>query len=1832
MKRRPPSQHTRKESPSLSPESWFRTVLYSIGDAVITTDRRGRIRQMNVVAEQLTGWTESAAKGQPISKVFRIINEHTRKKASNPVTRVLREGIVVGLANHTVLLARDGREIPIADSGAPILDANNNVAGVVLVFRDQSAEREAQRAVQQARELAESIVQTVREPLLVLDEQLSVVAANRSFYATFQTTPTDTIGYKLYDLGSGQWNIPRLRLLLENILPANSHFDHFEVEHDFQQIGRRTMLLNARRLQRDANHSGLILLAIEDVTERRRAEQARRESEERFAHISRLITDYAYAFRVHPDGSLSGEWLTDSFTKVFGFTLEEINARGGWQSVVHPDDLQIALDHVRKVISGEPHVAELRFQTSYGTDRWLRDIAVPVWDEQHTSVIRIYGAAEDITDRKEAEQLLREREERLRTILETEPECVKVLDSEGRLLQMNPAGLQMIEAESFEQVAGKNVLNIVAPEYRIQFAELTKRAAQGGSGTLEFEIIGLKGTRRWLETHAVPLHDEQGSILAVLGITRDITQQKRTQDLLRQSEEQFRALAESSLTGFYLFQDNVFQYVNPAFERIFGYERGEVVARKLGPFDLTHPDDHELVRENVRKREAGEIEGIRYDFRALKKDGTIIYVEVHGSRLEYRGRPAIIGTLLDITERRRAEERIRHLNRVYAVLSDINQAIVRLKDPQQLFLESCRIAVEKGEMVFAWIGTYDSSTNRIVPVAHAGMHDAYLDNLQLRLDDPATAEGPTIAAFREAHSVICNDIAADPRMAFWRDEALRRGFAASAAFPLFVHGKPVGVFNLYASNPGYFTEDELQLLEELAMDISFAIEAYRHDIERRQAEETLRERESQYRTLFQSAPIGIGVADRDGNLIMYNQAMLDQGGYTADDLATIKNVASLYYESNAREEVLTLLQRQGHVYQHPVRFKRKDGSPYETLLTLTPINFQGKPCVQALVEDVTARKQAEKALAASEAELRALFAAMHDVVMVIDRRGVYRRIAPTRPELLYRPADELLGRSLHDVFVAEQAEFFLAAINQTLTTRQSTLIEYRLPIGGRMLWFATTISPMNDEETLWVARDVTEWKQAREQMDMLADALRSVDECVSITDMNDKVMFVNEAFQRVYGYTAQELIGKHISIVRSPLTDESLYRDILPATLQGTWRGELFNRRKDGTDFPIFLSTSVVRDEHGTPIALIGVASDITERKKAEQALRESEEKFRSVAETAATAIFIYQGEFLQYVNPYATTLTGYSQDELLQMHFWDVVHPEHREMILQRGLARQRGEYVPTRYEFKIMTKSGEERWLDFTAGVIQFRGQPAVLGTAFDITDRKRAEEALRESEERYRKFFEQDLTADFIVTPEGKVLMCNPAYVKMFGFASEEEAMHTNILQLWPSPEKREEFVAMLSRERTLKYHPLELRHRTGRPVYAIANVIGIFDSDGTLQRIQAYLFDDTPRKLLEEQLRQAQKLESLGTLAGGIAHDFNNILGIIVGYASMIDPNAVDPQKLSQTLDAINKAAQRGTSLVKQLLTFARKTETVLESVVVNDSIQEVAKLIRGTFPKTIEIETALQPGIPPIVADVTQMHQVLLNLCVNARDAMPKGGVLAIRSSTLPLERIVPMFPKATASQYVHIQVADTGAGMDEATRQRIFDPFFTTKGPGKGTGLGLALVYSIIETHNGFIGVESRVGQGSTFHIYLPVDERFAFPDETRHMMTADISGGTETILLVEDEEMLRNLAAVVLSSKGYSVLSACDGEEGVARYAEHREKIDLVLCDLGLPRLEGTEVARRIRKMNPSAKVIIASGFIDPVVRSELQALGVLEFVQKPYRPDAILVTVREVLDAPIP
>jgi PAS domain S-box-containing protein len=517
----------------------------------------------------------------------------------------------------------------------------------------------------------------------------------------------------------------------------------------------------------------------------------------------------------------------------------------------------------------------------------------------------------------------------------------------------------------------------------------------------------------------------------------------------------------------------------------------------------------------------------------------------------------------------------------------------------------------------------------------------------------------------------------------------------------------------------------------------------------------------------------------------------------------------------------------------------------------------------------------------------------------------------------------------------------------------------------------------------------------------------------------------------------------------------------------------------------------------------------------------------------------------------------------------------------------------------------------------------------------EKQAADDARAKTEALYEEFFEEDLTADFITTPKGEILSCNPAFVRIFGFSDMKEALKTNAMMIYPTEAERESLLTLLRSRKKLEYHEHWVRRQDGQPLYIVENAIGQFDENGELIQIKHYVFDDTKRKTLEGEMIQGQKMESIGTLAGGIAHDFNNLLGIIIGYAGIMAKHASDKKKLDAAIDAITNAAHRGVGLVRQLLTFARKEERIVEYLNLNDSAEEVFKLLEETFPKSIEIQHDLKEEIPFIMGDKTQLHQAILNLCVNARDAMmdrpdgkPSGGTLRVTTTTADHESMIAEFPKATANTYVQISVTDTGMGMDEATRQHIFEPFFTTKEAGKGTGLGLATVYGIVQAHSGFINVSSVPGVGTTFSIYLPAALRPLEGLTAEYVDMDDAPGGTETILVVEDEALLRGLLEDSLKSNGYNVIIAESGQKAVTVYKAEYRHIALVVSDVGLPKLGGIDMLKALKKINPDVKVIFASGFLAPESRAALFTSGALGFIQKPYAIKEVLKKLRAALD----
>ena len=499
------------------------------------------------------------------------------------------------------------------------------------------------------------------------------------------------------------------------------------------------------------------------------------------------------------------------------------------------------------------------------------------------------------------------------------------------------------------------------------------------------------------------------------------------------------------------------------------------------------------------------------------------------------------------------------------------------------------------------------------------------------------------------------------------------------------------------------------------------------------------------------------------------------------------------------------------------------------------------------------------------------------------------------------------------------------------------------------------------------------------------------------------------------------------------------------------------------------------------------------------------------------------------------------------------------------------------------------------------------------------------MRESEEHYRRFVTQDFTGTLSILPNGQIVTCNPAFANIFGFDSIEEAISGNFMELLRSRKDGAELLEMVRQHGIVERHELEMRQRGGDPVYVVARLVGSF-ANGELTDLQVYLFNDTKRKRLEQQLIQAQKMEGLGTLAGGIAHDFNNILAIILGYTNRLE--TLDSKaETSRSIKIIKEAVERGAALVQQLLTSARQAEARFSALDLNALVRELEKMLQATFPKMINFELRLQPDLPLITADRSQVHQVLLNLCVNARDAMNDGGTLILETSMTPGTELTEAFTGASAQNYACIHVRDTGVGMTKQVKSHIFEPFFTTKERSKGTGLGLSVVYGVVNNHRGFVQVESEPGAGTTFTVYLPVEHSAEESGRGTVAKAAGKQNAPQTILLVEDEEMLRELGVTILESEGYRVIAAKDGMEAVELFEAHRDDIGLVVCDLGLPRMGGREAFLKMKESRPAVRAIVASGYLEPMIRSEMLKAGVLDTIQKPYDFNDLLIKIRSAI-----
>ena len=1003
---------------------------------------------------------------------------------------------------------------------------------------------------------------------------------------------------------------------------------------------------------------------------------------------------------------------------------------------------------------------------------------------------------------------------------------------------------------------------------------------------------------------------------------------------------------------------------------------------------------------------------------------------------------------------------------------------------------------------------------------------------------------------------------------------------------------------------------------------------------------------------LESAANAIVITNAEGSITWVNPAFSYLTGFSANEVIGQNPrifKSGMHHDRFYQAMWDTLIA--GNMWQGELVNRRKDGTTYVEEQTITPvINGAGRVTnFIAIKHDVSERNRAEITLRDSEEKFRQLAESVSDVFYIT---------SPDMSEMLYvSPAyGQIWGRSTEslyanpgewsDAILPEERDGVIATFLQ-LASKNSVTSEFRIKRpDGQLRWIQSSGFAVRDSSGEMIritgtARDITERKEAEkaiaESEEKYRDLVENAIDIIYTHDLKGNYTSVNQAVETITGYTCEEALRTNMADILAPEYVETA-KKMIAEKLAGkaVTAYELEILAKNGNRVTVDVNTRIIYD-NGVPVGVQGIARDVTDRKRAERDLQFRNLILLTQQEATIDGILVVgeDGKIVSHNRRFVEMFAIPS--ELLKTGSDAPVLDFVTDIMADPKAFKERVQYL---YEHTMET--GRDEILLKNGSILDRYSAPMIgpdgrsYGRVWyfrDITEQKAANNALRESNEKFRQLADNINDVFWIRSPDLKeIYYVSPAFEAIWG--RPIETAYTNPGQwadfIFPEDSGRvkKAYAQLMSDADSID---LEYRivREDGSVRWVRARGFQVRDDDGLLIRLAGIVSDITAQKELEEQFRQAQKMEAIGVLAGGVAHDFNNLLTAINGYSDLTLRRMDESNPFRRNIEEIKHAGERAASLTEQLLAFSRKK--VLQPTVhnLNPLIETLEKMLHRLIRENIELRTILDPDLGNIRADYGQMEQVIVNLVVNARDAMPDGGRLTIDTQSIYLDKdYVSQHMSVSPGPFVKLSVTDTGHGMDEMTQRRVFDPFFTTKNLGQGTGLGLSMVFGIIKQSGGDIVVSSAVGRGTTFKIYLPcVDEDV--PESDGVGENVENISGTETILLLEDEAAVRNLASEVLRSHGYVVLEAASGTEALSICKTYAKPIHLVLSDVIMPKMSGPEAIVRIRELHPAIKVLFMSGYTDDAVSEGGNSVSEAGFIEKPFAPDGLALKVREVLGA---
>lgn len=1444
-----------------------------------------------------------------------------------------------------------------------------------------------------------------------------------------------------------------------------------------------------------------------------------------------------------------------------------------------PADAERLMDRDRGIMTEGQVVTLDETITSAGVTRTYEATKAPFRDARG-EVIGVIGVSRDVTQRKATEDALRVSEERYRELANAIPQIVWTAGPDGGLTDVN------LKAEQYSGLAAADLTGwswgrVVHPDDLANaVTEWTLALSDGVPRSFEMRLLRADGEFRWHIVRQFPIRDVNGEIESWVGTCTDIDDSKLAENALRETKTRLREAQRIARLGSWTWEpatDRV-TWSDAEFE-LFGVDPQNVTPSFKAFLAMLHPDDRAIAVERVQNMRAGANE-FANDMRIIRPDGSIAWIHSR-ARATRDAEGQIIrveGTDQDTTARRVAELAAQESERqLQSAIEVAELGIIDIDYVTQSAVLSPRAADQFG-------------FPPAISVSRVDLHSRFHPDDRAELERlTATALDPSGTGwFALEHRVV------------WKDGTIRW---------------------LNVRKQVAFTDGRPSRAVVVILDVT----------NRRSAEEALRASESRYRLMFEANPNPMWVYDIDSlKFLAVNETAVQKYGYSREEFLSMC-IRDIRPDNEVQRLEFTVARlTPGPNRSTPWRHKKKDGTIFDVDVSSHDLPNQGGRSRLVMALDITERMRAEQARDELLARLQLHIDRMPLAYVLFDASMYFADWNPAAEKIFGYSRDEAIGQSLQ-LLVRPEDRLLIDTISTRLRAGDVTAhsINRNITRDGRIIVCEWHNTPLFDQSgaflgVLSMTSDITDRVRGEEALRESERRLRLALEAAGAIAFTWNVQrdevtryFSNEPALPV----TTERLGTLNDVRAQIYADDLSEFDVrLSASMaEGSeYRNQYRVVRPDGTLATLEEYGILDRTTDGTPLFLTGISIDISDRVAATDALRVSEERYRRLVAVLPTAVLVHDGDRILYCNPAFVQLVGAkSADQVLERPSFEWVSREDEPLVRER-LAEMIASGEPVSgTEIRLLRIDGRLVPAYSVATPITGYGPHAFLVALSDLTERERATQLLRSV---------LSSVGDSIITvdEQGVIGSANPAALNQFGYA-EDELVGQKLSILMPGSH-RDTYDGFIS---TYLHTGESKVIGTGREVECLRRDGTHFMADLSVTEFQlegerhftVVLRDITERQRLQSQVIQAQKMEAVGRLAGGVAHDFNNLLTIINGYSDLLlMSNLPAEDNVRESIAIVRDAGERAARLTQQLLAFSRKAVVEPKVIDLNELVSNSARLLRRLIGEDILLAVVTSPKPIQVKADPGLLEQVIMNLCVNARDAMPTGGRLTIETTTIASE-------KSGTSRFARLSVSDTGHGMPDDVKEKIFEPFFTTKGVGKGTGLGLAVVHGVVSQSGGQISIESSVGGGTTFQILLPLNTESQSNEHSEAVRFA--SRGTETILLVEDEEAVRKITCLALKTQGYVVIEAEGGAEAMRLAEEHPGEIHLMVSDVVMPEMGGRQLLDAIRRHRPSLRVLFMSGYTDDAILMH----GVVEtkdaFIQKPFTPLALARRVREVIDA---